>query len=549
MELPGLALLAQHAPDAARRLEEFVRRLIASVDADRWASEQVRTLVEAQARGDVLGALVALVQAEADTGEAWAVLFTGDPTHGVVSFRAVAGSGRSPPEPESFSRTLLAAVARRSRGVWLDEGADSARMAAAASIVANEVQPHGAVPLGGHGAVYLAGTTDLRPISARSKQRIESLCRIAGGFVDAIPDRAPPQAMLHGMVGRSRPMQDLARTLRGFAAVPWPVLILGETGTGKELVARALHDLSARADGPFVALNCAAIPDELAESTLFGHERGAFTGADRRREGLLERADRGTLFLDEVGELSPRVQAKLLRVLQEGRYERVGGDRELRFDGRILAATLRALAPDESGFRADLYHRLGACVVRVPPLRDRPEDIRPLASFLLSRALQELPSAGAIGLSEAALADLERRPWPGNVRELDNVLKAALADAVGRGARTIGVEQLAPAHERSAPAAQHRAVAHVAPPAPSDRFALSGNGESELLPIELLSAVEQVQRAFVRDALRRTNGHRPTAASRLGVSRQWLHTLLTRWNDSAPERGADSYAPAPQDRG
>jgi hypothetical protein len=317
MEVPGLAQLAEHAPSAAKKLEDFVRRLIASVDADRWAMDQVRALAEAHTRGDLLGALVSIVRAEADTGDVWAVLWSGEPGRD-LGFTALSGHGHAPPDPEGLSRTLLAAVARRGRAVWVDES-QGGSVGAAPSIIGSEVQPHGAVPLGARGALYLAGSNEARSIPLRQRLRIEALCRIAGGFVDAATDRQGAPPVIPGIVGTSRPMQDLARTIQGFASVPWPVLILGETGTGKEMVARALHDLSSRAAGPFVAVNCATIPDELAESVLFGHERGAFTGADRRREGLVERANGGTWFLDEVGELSPRVQTKLLRVLQEGR--------------------------------------------------------------------------------------------------------------------------------------------------------------------------------------------------------------------------------------
>ncbi|MEZ4234613.1 MAG: sigma-54 dependent transcriptional regulator [Myxococcota bacterium] len=323
------------------------------------------------------------------------------------------------------------------------------------------------------------------------------------------------------MIGRSPALRALARTVRGFAAVPWPALILGETGSGKELVARALHELSPRKDQPFVAANCAAIPETLAESTLFGHERGAFTGADRRREGLVERANGGTLFLDEVGELPAALQAKLLRVLQEGRFERVGGDRELRFTGRVVAATHRALQGTD-GFRADLFHRLGACVIRVPPLRERPEDVRLLAAFLLERAASELgPGAPDLQLGEDALRALETRPWPGNVRELDNTIKASVAMAIARGRRTVGADDLMdPAQAASAAVPAPTAVAG---------FVLVGPSGEQPLPGHLQPALEQVQRAIVEDALREAGGKRPAAATRLGVSRQWLHTLLKRW--------------------
>ena len=251
MEVPGLAQLAEQSPAVARKLEDFVRRLIGSVDANRWAMDQTRVLVEGHARGDLLGALVAIVREEAGAGEVWAVLWTGEHGNGGISFSALSGHGHSPPDPDGLSRTLLAAVARRSKAVWLDEGGEGT-IGGAPSIVGSETQPHGAVPLGNRGALYLAGSGDQKPIALRPRLRIEALCRVAGGFVDASHDHHAPPPVVPGMVGTSRPMQELARNLQGFASVPWPVLVLGETGSGKELVARALHDLSARAAGPFV---------------------------------------------------------------------------------------------------------------------------------------------------------------------------------------------------------------------------------------------------------------------------------------------------------
>ena len=519
MEIPGLSLLRRSAPEVAARLEQLVSRLNSRADAERWAQQQTRALAEAYSRGDVLSVVIEMVERQAGTGEAWAILWRGDPSAEAVSFHGIAGHGDTPPDPEILSRSLLAEVARRAAPIWLDDDlAGLTAIASARSIVASEIRPHGAIPLGERGVVYLAGT-DERRIPGGQRARIEAICRLAGGFVDAMPERIDNPPIVPGMVGRSRPMQDLARAVRGFAAVPWPVLVTGETGTGKELVARALHELSPRADKPFVAINCAAIPDELAESVLFGHEKGAFTGADRRKEGLLERTADGTLFLDEVGELSARVQAKLLRVLQEGRYERLGGDRELHFHGRIVAATLRALKTDGSGFREDLYHRLGACVIRVPPLRERREDIRALANHLLARALAEVNGA-QVSLSEALLAEIEAMPWPGNVRELDNALKGALARAIARGDRALlpeHIEAPQPDAPRAPPRASEGALCLVSG---DTSVPLSGN---------LSEATEQLQRTLVRSALARAEGNRQAAAQSLGVSRQWLHTLLTRW--------------------
>jgi transcriptional regulator with GAF, ATPase, and Fis domain len=224
------------------------------------------------------------------------------------------------------------------------------------------------------------------------------------------------------------------------------VLLTGESGTGKELFARALHALSPRRAGPFVAVNCAAIPEALLENELFGHERGAFTGADRRREGRFEVAAGGTLLLDEVGELSPAVQAKVLRVLEEKTFERVGGGRTLRADVRLVAATNRDLGDMVAAgtFRSDLYFRLDVFPVELPPLRERASDLPALARHLAGHIAGRL-GLPAPRLEEEALEVLAGRPWPGNVRELANVLERALILAEPSAGGTVRVADLAAA--------------------------------------------------------------------------------------------------------
>jgi DNA-binding NtrC family response regulator len=205
------------------------------------------------------------------------------------------------------------------------------------------------------------------------------------------------------------------------------VLILGESGTGKELVARALHEHSQRSDGPLIAVNCAAIPDNLIESELFGHERGAFTGAVGSRLGLVEAADGGTLFLDEIGELPLNAQARLLRVLQEGEIRRVGSSKTGKVDIRLIAATHRDLQHQvqEGLMRSDLYYRLRVMEIRLPPLRERDEDITKLANYLLEKACRRL-NRSALRLSDEALRAIRGYPWPGNVRELENAIERAV---------------------------------------------------------------------------------------------------------------------------
>ncbi|HJV22325.1 MAG TPA: sigma 54-interacting transcriptional regulator, partial [Holophagaceae bacterium] len=224
--------------------------------------------------------------------------------------------------------------------------------------------------------------------------------------------------------------------IRQVAPAGITVLIQGETGTGKELVAESIHKLGARNDRPLVKVNCAALPPALAESELFGHERGAFTGAQAMRKGRFEVADKGSLFLDEVGELPLEVQAKLLRVLQDGEFQRVGGEKTLKVDVRVIAATNRDLQKEVAAgrFREDLWYRLNVFPITVPPLRDRKEDIPILAQSFVDRACQA-QGRSELGIPKSVLQALQAYPWPGNVRELQNVLERAVVTSEGTSLR------------------------------------------------------------------------------------------------------------------
>jgi DNA-binding NtrC family response regulator len=237
---------------------------------------------------------------------------------------------------------------------------------------------------------------------------------------------------LGDLLGRSEPMQEIFHTIRRIGPSRSTVLVCGASGTGKELVARAIHDLSKRNGGPFVAVNCAAIPENLIESELFGHERGAFTDAKERRIGKFEAAGGGTLFLDEIGELAPGIQAKFLRALQERRVERVGGTAPIDIDVRVVAASNRDLEQDVASgrFRADLFYRVNVVPIALPPLSERREDIRMLAEHFLEKARREA-GRGPHKISRRAVSALERYPWPGNVRELENAIERAVALAEG----------------------------------------------------------------------------------------------------------------------
>jgi two-component system response regulator HydG len=234
------------------------------------------------------------------------------------------------------------------------------------------------------------------------------------------------------IIGTSPEMQQVFKSVAQVAPSRATVLLSGESGTGKELVAAAIHHRSTRNKGPFVRLHCAALAETLLESELFGHERGSYTGADRRREGRFEQADAGTLFLDEIGDISPSTQVKLLRVLQEREFERVGGNQTIKVDVRVIAATNRELRKmvDEGRFREDLYYRLNVINITLPPLRKRKSDVAALAQHFLKRyASENEKKVERIG--DEALAQLVNYPWPGNVRELENVLERAVVLAEG----------------------------------------------------------------------------------------------------------------------
>jgi len=296
----------------------------------------------------------------------------------------------------------------------------------------------------------------------------------------------------------------LSRLERAARASASTVLIHGETGAGKELMARYLHGQSARANGPFVELNCSAIPEQLLESELYGHEPGAFTDAKRLKKGLFELADHGTLFLDEIGEMAPQLQAKLLRVLETRTFRRVGGSNDISVDVRVVAATHRDLTKlvAEGRFREDLYFRLNVVPVVVPPLRERTDDIGPLAEHFVARFCRELGRPAA-RLHPAALERLRAYRWPGNVRELRNVMeRVVLLEADDE----IRAEHLPP--EMSTPAA-------VGPAGAGDPF-----------PDGVVRPLAEIEKLAIEHALRVCDGNKTRAATMLGIARQTLRTKL-----------------------
>jgi len=318
-----------------------------------------------------------------------------------------------------------------------------------------------------------------------------------------------------GIVGAAPAMRELYRQLAFIAAAEGTVLVTGETGTGKELVVRALHEYSRRRDGPFVAVNCGALPEPLVESELFGHVRGAFTGAATDRPGRFEQADGGTLFLDEIGDLPLSAQVKLLRVLDSGVLERLGATQSVRVDVRVMAATNRDLEEDlaTGGFRPDLYYRLAALRLRVPRLADRAEDILPLARHFLQR--RTTPERPVPVLSAEAAAVLQAYAWPGNVRELKHVMEHA---AVLAGGGPILATHL------PLPTPQPAAATTTAGFEPVAAAYLAEHGHA-LGPL-YRELVEQAEAAAIRYALERARGNQSEAAALLGIHRNTLRHRL-----------------------
>jgi len=306
------------------------------------------------------------------------------------------------------------------------------------------------------------------------------------------------------------PLERVCETVESISGFDIPVVVTGESGTGKELIARAIHYRSSRAERPFVVENCGAVPDELLESELFGHKRGAFTGAQEDRIGLFQQADGGTLFLDEVGETSPAFQVKLLRVLQEGEFRPVGSPRSLQVDVRVISATNRDLEADvRSGrFREDLYYRLAAVSVRVPSLRERPMDIPIIAEAVLAKAMQALGKR-VQGFTEETMRCFAAYPWPGNVREMQNEIMRMLALARGP---ILGADLLTP---RVGDAAGGKAVGNCAASAKGD-----GTLQARMASLEA---------QLLEEALVRHRWNKSRAASELGLSRVGLRSKLARY--------------------
>jgi DNA-binding NtrC family response regulator len=317
---------------------------------------------------------------------------------------------------------------------------------------------------------------------------------------------------IENIIGRSARMQEVFATVLRAAPSRATVLLAGESGVGKDMIARAIHQYSPRKDKPFVKINCTALPENLMESELFGYEKGAFTGATTAKPGKFEQADSGTVFLDEIGDVPPAVQVKLLRILQEREFERLGSNKTRHIDVRVIAATnvdLRA-ALEQGTFRQDLYYRLNVLPINIPPLRERREDIPYLAEFFVRKHAEDLGSP-VTELSLRAIEKLCAYHWPGNVRELENVMERSLVLASGAVLNADDVRlDMAPAATRIASA-----------------------GEIPFLPPGL--TLEQFEHALIREGLRRAAGNKSQAARLLGLTRNALRYRLTQMGEADPE--------------
>ena len=509
-------LAASHLGRDAARLLTMVERLL-----EREADLDLPTLLDL-----VLSELVRAVGA--DRG----FVLLREPGEALVIRAARDAAGAPVPDPaREVSRKIAARAASEARALRAVRPAEDPRFADSRSAKALDLLAVVAAPLRYRrvdlGCVVLdrRGRSEVKvAFDDAAEDLVAHFARLASGLIvrtrrrEAMQRRAESLQALFargteqlkqrfsadGFVGQSQAAWALLRVLERAAPGDARVLIRGESGTGKELVARIVHDSSPRAGGPFLAINCAAMPESLLEAELFGWVRGAFTGADADRAGLFERARGGTLFLDEVGDASPRLQGELLRVLQEGEVRRLGDGAVRKVDVRVIAATHRDLEAmvAEGSFREDLYYRLHVFEVRVPSLRERPEDIPLLARHFAEEARAQLDDpTKAYALDEAALQALARRPWPGNVRQLKNEVTrlVALGDLARRAAGPPEPPEAAP-HDPAQPL----------PP-----------GE----PDEELRLEELERRAIVR-ALRKTGGMRAEAARLLGISRRTLYTKV-----------------------
>ena len=379
---------------------------------------------------------------------------------------------------------------------------------------------------------YLLKPLDLDALQSVVDRALET-SRMTRTLVKIARDTEPDQGVDDLLVGQCPAMQEVYRQIGRVAGQDVTVLILGESGTGKEVVARAIYQYSKRADKPFLAINCAAIPENLLESELFGHEKGSFTGAERKRIGKFEQCDGGTLFLDEIGDMTPLTQTKVLRGLQDQQFERVGGQEMVRTNVRLIAATNRHLTEmmEHGTFRSDLYYRLNVYTIHLPPLREREGDLPLLVNHFLKRFSREL-GKDVRSLSPEAMDLLTDYPWPGNLRELQSVLKHAVVEATG----PVILSEFLPGVVRfSTPSA---ANAPELPPGASPRTTSdlgTNDGLIDFIHQRIRAGTEtlyddvihRVERVMLTELLQQVEGNISRAAAILGISRSTLRAKLT----------------------
>jgi Nif-specific regulatory protein len=440
-----------------------------------------------------------------------AALLLLDPTGAFIAAAALERRGRTEPFP--VSRKVIERVAREGSAVLANDGLQGGGWESAESLHDARIRSLLAVPLAGRdgmlGVLYL----DTREPGTRFDERHLELATAAAGiaaaalgnvrYLEALEEEKQriEGALDAGMVGESPAIRETQRLLARIAPTPSTVLLRGESGTGKELAARALHRGSPRAGKPFVAVNCATLSESLLQSALFGHERGAFTGAVERKIGKVEAAQGGTLFLDEVGEIPPALQAQLLRVLQEQEFERVGGLRPIKADVRLIAATNRDLEKmiRDGTFREDFFYRLNVITVSLPALRDRREDIPLLASHFAAQISRKLGRLMA-GFTPEARACLLRYEWPGNIRELSNAIERAVV---------LGEGELI--HPEDLPETVLEAVPSLEPGAPIGKYH---------------DTVAAFKKRLIADALEQSGGNVTRAAELLDLNPTYLHRLI-----------------------
>jgi len=438
---------------------------------------------------------------------------------GAEEFSSVFGLDRQsgPDATVRVSRTITQQVRREGVSILSNEVPESDAFGAAESVIASQIQSVLAVPLVLYekvlGLVYLYTTDPTASFDEDHLQLVTAICNIAAVALQNVrhiesleSENAELRAVTHiehSMVGESDSMNSLYKMVSRVAPTDSTVLIRGESGTGKELAARAIHQNSPRAKEPFVAVNCAALTETLLESELFGHEKGAFTGAIAQKKGKLEVADGGTIFLDEIGELAPLLQAKMLRVLQEREFERVGGTRSIKVDLRLIAATNKDLeeAIRQGEFRQDLYYRLNVVSLEMPPLRERKDDIPLLANFFVEKFSHKCRQR-AMKISKEARTRLVNYDWPGNVRELENAIERAV---VLSSTDTIMPEDLPEA-------------------------VLETESTSSEPVTKYHEAVLEKKKQLILQAIEQSGGSYTEAAKLLGVHPNYLHRLIRNMN-------------------